>query len=1336
MDSPLSFEATQNFRKKLLTRNLRPFRDDGFDDGSRPSDGELILDDSSVIDSNQVEEIGKLEGNLQIINNIYKPSTENGSLGDPLNIYTNVLGEMGVKERRFSYPGPLIFSTYSLANLFTNDNPQGSDGSLSQDSDLARISTTQLQAEFQYRIGQELRSETIGRINALDPNNDVFDILSIATGNRSVIERDFNISVPKSIVGKGLDFISRVTGVYSPYSWIEGSFFNYPEKQSFFNQVASAITGEKENKNIEEKDISGTRTRILLENTGKGSKSVLFASLTYNKFVPNLPKTNIIGPQPPQTNFYIGGETSSVKDMIAPNSELPVNAEGKKIQSPVRGYSEVAQEYEKNPDLKIGIASNSYYDEQGSLVGGLTWVSPKYKDDSGKKGEPGGTYGSADPQYDSIKSIVEGSLSEEKTFTEGSILDKTQRLINSGDNISGKKARLQHVSNAMSQISKVFHDGTRELTKGSRVIRYEDENSVPKGYEYCRVFTKDNPFSFFGDLQKTNGNIRDFRSSVFDKTFDLNITPYKGEEVKKYMFSIENLAWRTSQKKGFTYQDLARCERGQNGGRIMWFPPYDMSVSENITANWTSNDFLGRPEPIYTYNNTSRQGSLSWKIIVDHPSILNAIVDKELKNNPDIDKIVDSFIAGCRTYDIYELATSFPQFTFSDIYDIITKTNVIEDFEEITKEIITVTYPEPEEPVYDDPQPIIVEQDYAFNFYFDNDVPKKKSESEPKFSSTNYLEDLNPYIGLKEFYESKAYGEENADEYGLPAQKIPVVQFFNTDIETIESKMLELQVKIREALEKGATVSMDLVGSASSPNSTDYNVLLSERRIDSVKKYFLESDGGGGKTLEQYVEEGKLTINSRGSGEEISVTTLGGKTVDCTEPLQGNNKTYSINAMACRRVRIENIVETYELEPVDTEPEEPDPIYNTELQTLRVPKPRTETETSVERKKEVSKIILKKLLNECDYFERIKEDDPLIYNSIKEKIKFFNPAFHSMTPEGLNSRLTFLQQCMRPGDTIPTINDDGTIKEGSDASNTSFGAPPVCVLRIGDFFNTKIVINSLNINYEPLTFDLNPEGIGVQPMIANIQMSFNFIGGHGLEAPVARLQNALSFNYYANTEMYDDRSVSTAIEDVERLDKKVWEQIENKTPFGLDDRPKDETDDEGGDTIGEVTNKTIALNEQGEEVIISMTTDQLWTQNQIAKRCWEEQIKWTWVESDEFQTMKDQWFNDMKVIDSYDEGEERLSEFSTILHAFIDEKKGANDITQIDYGYVYRCDKVKRYFWNATSFKHYAKAKYNKSYETTLGEMLARMCEEEKVKHADKKDAGKRLNFSIQHFTQ
>ena len=87
-----------------------------------------------------------------------------------------------------------------------------------------------------------------------------------------------------------------------------------------------------------------------------------------------------------------------------------------------------------------------------------------------------------------------------------------------------------------------------------------------------------------------------------------------------------------------------------------------MKVNEQNSANWNQNEFLGRPEPIYTYNNTTRQGSLSWKIVVDHPSVLNAIVDKELaneSNNSKVTGIVDSFFAGCRKYDIYELALRF-----------------------------------------------------------------------------------------------------------------------------------------------------------------------------------------------------------------------------------------------------------------------------------------------------------------------------------------------------------------------------------------------------------------------------------------------------------------------------------------------------------------------------------------------------------------------------------------------------------------------------------------------------------------------------------------------------
>jgi hypothetical protein len=83
-----------------------------------------------------------------------------------------------------------------------------------------------------------------------------------------------------------------------------------------------------------------------------------------------------------------------------------------------------------------------------------------------------------------------------------------------------------------------------------------------------------------------------------------------------------------------------------------------------------------------------------------------------------------------------------------------------------------------------------------------------------------------------------------------------------------------------------------------------------------------------------------------------------------------------------------------------------------------------------------------------------------------------------------------------------------------------FGRPPICVLRIGDFYNTKIVIDSININYEPLQWDLNPEGIGVQPMIAKVTMSFKFVGGSSLGGPIKQLQNAVSYNFYANTGVY------------------------------------------------------------------------------------------------------------------------------------------------------------------------------------------------------------------------
>ena len=154
----------------------------------------------------------------------------------------------------------------------------------------------------------------------------------------------------------------------------------------------------------------------------------------------------------------------------------------------------------------------------------------------------------------------------------------------------------------------------------------------------------------------------------------------------------------------------------------------------------------------------------------------------------------------------------------------------------------------------------------------------------------------------------------------------------------------------------------------------------------------------------------------------------------------------------------------------------------------------------------------------------MKIENRFLYENLVEKFKYFTPAFHSISPEGFNARLTFLHQCTRQGHTIESSSMGGFAMT---AGNLSFGRMPVCVLRIGDFINTKIIINSVTINYGSsgsMQWDLNPEGAGVQPMYAKVSLGIILIGGQSLKGPVNRLQNAVSFNYYANTGVYDDRA--------------------------------------------------------------------------------------------------------------------------------------------------------------------------------------------------------------------
>mgnify|MGYP003632178595 FL=1 len=1152
MPSPLSFNSTENFRKKLLVKNLPPFNSDGFAPSTNPGQSELILSNYAVVDSAEVEDIGDVEEVKLFLQNQYGPA---GGYDDRYTVQ-DVQKLVTTRETYYKF----VSSSYTSASILLNDDPQGTNGSLTQDSAMIQIGAKSLKDEFQYRVNEEIRQETLGRANFLNALKDPFIAADILTGRQELIEPDWTISSPTNIIGKGLDFLSRITGVYVPFSWIPGDYFE--GKRVFSNIAVNKVSNFFGGGKLLPERKSGSD--IFLNNTGGGQTSTMFKSLEYNRFRPDY-KANFISDlnlRAPNGNYYVGKRTQDPNDIIAPPNELPVDMDGNRVQTAVRGYGELATLYEGN-QFKFGLNTVEPGDSP-DIQGGFTWVSPDSRKAAGKNVGVGGDIKDSDPGFQPISSQFESSSSTGFKLTEGSILDDTQRLIDAADGLQGQ-ARLSHVGTAINQVSKVFFDGTREITKGSRVKRYVNENGAFVGEEYCRVFTKDTPYYTMADLQKRDGNIRKFTNSVLDNTYNLNIAPQKsggvptnfgtknGENITKYMLSLENLAWRTSNMT----QDLAECEKGPNGGRVMWFPPYNLSVDESVSASWTSNDFLGRPEPIYTYSNTQRQGSISFKILVDHPSVLNTLVDKELANvTPDsqVTKIVDSFFSGCKTMDIYELARKYGQLSFNDIYEVVSKTNNPDVFRESFKEVPRQN-PEPDNVETTTPQKPDFSEFEGTKLYFHNDKPDSKSRGVT--SSVPYDTTYNNYLALESEYLIQS------DSIG---QKQQVQTFFDTNIKVGKTQLDSLIDKLVDAATNKYRATIKLTGSASSPNDKSYNLNLSKRRVDSVEQQILNDS-----RIKKLNQNGLIGVVRDFTGEE---TTIDG--VDCSKKITNEvAKTYSIDAMACRRTTIKSIEiiapPIEDQEPTDEEIVKVDTVFD-KVPVIEKGKgaPRTTDEIAI--REGITKKVLRKLLSECDYFEAMSEDTSFLYEGIKEKIKYFNPSFHSMTPEGLNTRLTFLQQCMRPGDTIPTIGPDGQPLENN-ALNTSFGSPPICVLRVGDFFHTKIAINQMSIRYDPLVLDLNPEGIGVQPMIADVTLSFYFIGGHGLKGPVDRLQNALSFNYYANTEMYDERSVAT--EDTSSIDLETIEALGPEVPFSINDISGEDLKD-GGTTIGEITSKQLS----------------------------------------------------------------------------------------------------------------------------------------------------------------
>jgi hypothetical protein len=584
------------------------------------------------------------------------------------------------------------------------------------------------------------------------------------------------------------------------------------------------------------------------------------------------------------------------------------------------------------------------------------------------------------------------------------------------------------------------------------------------------------------------------RMSVLDDNGFVKIAPYKTDNLtrqstipKKYMFSIENLAW-----VGSPAVNLLPIEQGPGDlltgkfGRIMWFPPYDLTFSESSSVSLESNLFIGRGEPLYTYNNTERTGNLSFKIVVDHPSAMNAFKG----NKGPSDEYIRSWFAGCVEDDYY--------------------TGLLTQEEKEKVKQTTKT-------VFDETTIPAVEPPTEITIYFPNDI-----------TSVDYVIEKGYEDGINEG-EFPGIGPYNGEkQYKSATDKVG----YDSPLSTYETKATNPPPII---------VDGEVIGYFDSyvgvwPDTTDYgfnkpgtskSLGNKKLKVPTNKEFDTWNDEAYKTALRDYL---KNTCPSCVAEIEGYASSQGGGQTYANEQLSINRaaamKKWLLDNNIIEDKRIVGAAKTgikdgqkfpYTKDtPVDSE----GPKYarygrikfTNNAQATKTKKPRTVTES---QQISLNSQVRNRYYTEQDFFEKLKREDSFVFDKIRQQIRYFHPAFHSTTPEGLNSRLTFLLQCTRQG---PTTNTN------QNPENLSFGPAPVCILRIGDFYNTKIMMDNLNIDYEPLVWDLNPEGVGVQPMIANVTISFKYIGGSSLYGPINKLQNALSFNYFANSQVYDPRA--------------------------------------------------------------------------------------------------------------------------------------------------------------------------------------------------------------------
>lgn len=681
-----------------------------------------------------------------------------------------------------------------------------------------------------------------------------------------------------------------------------------------------------------------------------------------------------------------------------------------------------------------------------------------------------------DDGFSKAQTIVWGDGTSKNTFgIQKGLLDYTNNL----------------VSNSIGNINitnKTFTDKNGKHFNGSAVYMSPSNTAEPtlKGISGLREHTMQDPYDRYAKAIRFNGNkiyggnpSSTIYKTVIPKFHPIWDTIKNKVDNTNLMFAIENLAYDVTQSST-TFLNLPESEKGPSNGRLMWFPPYNIKFNEVANAKFTTTPILGRSEPIYSYAGSERSGTLSFTLLVDYPQELSAY-GYDSMGTTEKHQLISEFF----TYGTLDTTT---QKQYID--------NINKRVDDINKQIDKIKFTP------------ITEPEYNFNmpdFYFMNNYPTL-SNIDTVFNDMYQLNyEIYPGFNTDDFGTGGGRNESIYDTTNIIQDKSQQPFFYNNTYPDEDQYNFTGECDLNTELNKFIGMCADdednikyysiyITSTTTALGSETSNTILSNNRSEATQRFIskrlsaLYGQYWSTDSFDYTQVDFKLNPGGIASGNTDSTP----NTINNGSAKEARVSTVTIERNSTVIPPKMNVLSNSDIEQIAN--------LNTQKKALTD----NNTTTKDSGRNKFGNIYKEKLpVNSTDTSKLISGSKTISDN-------YFNPVFHSQTPEDFHRRLTFLQQCMRQG-SPQTIEGTDSIK------NSIFGKQPILILKIGDFFNSKIIAETLTIDYTDAPWDLNPEGFGMQYMMCSITMNIKIIGGQSLAGPINILQNALSLNYYANS---------------------------------------------------------------------------------------------------------------------------------------------------------------------------------------------------------------------------